>query len=119
MVKNILLVGLGGSVGAMLRYLLSIVIKSGDFPLATFIINVVGSLTLGMIMASTIDNPSSGSRLLLATGLCGGFTTFSAFAYENMALLQSGKYEMALLYIVLSIVLSVAATWLGFVIFQP
>lgn len=119
MLKNILLVGLGGGIGAILRYAASLLIKTGSFPLATLIINITGSLVLGMVMAYTMNEPTpSATRLFLATGICGGFTTFSAFAYENLSLLQSGKYETAFLYILLSVALSLLTTWIGFRIFQ-
>ena len=119
MLKNILLVGCGGAIGAFLRYSISLIVKSSDFPIATLLINIVGSFVLGAVMASTLQEPVSNStKLFLATGICGGFTTFSAFAYENVLLLQMGKYDTIFLYIVLSVVLSILAAWLGFRIFQ-
>jgi CrcB protein len=120
MLKNLLLVGFGGGVGAVMRYAISLLIKSSGFPMATFFINVVGSFILGMVMASTLNEADPAPfKLLLATGLCGGFTTFSAFAYENVSLFQAGKYEVAFLYILLSVVLCIGAAWIGFKIFQP
>jgi CrcB protein len=119
MIKQILFVGLGGGIGAILRYCCSLLIPSGSFPLATFLINITGSLLLGMVMASTMDQPAAATtRLFLATGICGGFTTFSAFAYENITLMQAGKYDMAFLYILLSVLVSLLATWLGLKIIQ-
>lgn len=120
MIKNVILVGLGGGLGAIMRYLISLLVKTGYFPLGTLLINIVGSLVLGIVMASTINEPGPGpTKLFLATGICGGFTTFSAFAYETLSLLQIGKYESAFLYILLSVAISIAATWIGFRIFQP
>lgn len=120
MIKYVILVGLGGGLGAIMRYLVSLLMKTGYFPLGTLLINIVGSFVLGIVMASTINEPGPGAtKLFFATGICGGFTTFSAFAYENMSLLQMGKYETALLYTLISVVISIIATWIGFRIFQP
>lgn len=118
MVYNFVLVGLGGGIGAMLRYGVSLIIRTSIFPLSTLLINIVGSFALGMLMAWSIDEPgSTPAKLFFATGVCGGFTTFSAFAYENFSLLQAGKSEIAFLYILLSVALSVIAAWAGFKIF--
>ena len=115
MLKNILFVALGGSAGAVARYCVYFLMRSTSFPLATFFINIVGSLLLGIVMAYGInDSQHSPAKLILATGFCGGFTTFSAFAFENFRLLQAGKYETAFFYILLSVALSVLATWAGF-----
>ena len=116
MFKNFLLIGLGGAIGSMLRYAVSVLVTVKDFPFATFIVNIVGSFIIGIILAVSIKDEAflNNWKLFLATGICGGFTTFSAFAAENIILLQGEKYFIAILYISLSIILGIGASWLGF-----
>jgi fluoride exporter len=116
MIKNLLLVGLGGAIGSMLRYAASLLINSKIFPYATLVVNITGSFIIGIVFALSIKQAglSNNWQLFLATGICGGFTTFSAFTLENMGMLQSGKIAMALIYIALSIVLGIVATFLGY-----
>ncbi len=116
MFKNFLLVGLGGALGSMMRYAAYLLITAKNFPLATLGINIIGSFVIGLVLAFSVKDESflNNWKLFLATGICGGFTTFSAFSAENVVLLQSEKYLPALLYIVLSIVLGIAAAWFGF-----
>ena len=116
MLKNLLLVGLGGSIGSMARYAVSLLIRSKSFPYATLSVNIIGSFIIGVVFAMSIKETglSNNWRLFLATGICGGFTTFSAFSLENMELLQNGKIGMALSYIIFSILLGIIATFLGY-----
>jgi fluoride exporter len=116
MIKNLLLVGLGGSIGSMVRYAASLLIKSKLFPFATLSVNIIGSFIIGLVFAMSIkeDGISDNWKLFLTPGICGGFTTFSAFSLENVELLQSGKIGMALTYIILSVVLGIAAAFLGY-----
>jgi CrcB protein len=116
MFKNFLLVGLGGALGSMLRYGAYVLIPAKDFPLATLLVNIIGSFLIGLIIASSVkdDNFLINWKLFLATGICGGFTTFSAFSAENVAMLQNGKYTLALLYSFASVASGIAAAWLGF-----
>ncbi len=116
MIKNLLLVGLGGSIGSMARYAASLLIKSKSFPFATLSVNIIGSFIIGLVFAMSIkqEGISDNWKLFLTTGICGGFTTFSAFSLENMGLLQSGKIGMAVIYICLSVVLGIVATFLGY-----
>ena len=118
MIKNLLLVGLGGSIGSMVRYAVSLLTNSKLFPYATLSVNIIGSFIIGIVFALSIKEAglSNNWRLFLATGICGGFTTFSAFSLENMGLLQSGRIGIALTYIILSIVLGIAATFLGYLL---
>jgi CrcB protein len=116
--KNILLVFAGSAAGGSVRYITSLLIQSKNttqFPLGTFLINLIGCFIIGTIYAIASRNASTGSdiKLLLATGFCGGFTTFSAFAFENLELFKSGQYLTALLYIILSVVLGILAVILG------
>ncbi len=116
MFRDFLLVGLGGGIGSMLRYGAAVVMNTRIFPVATFAVNIIGSFIIGLVFALSIKETglSASWKLFLASGICGGFTTFSAFSLENMGLLQSGKYGLALVYIGLSLVLGVTATFLGY-----
>jgi fluoride exporter len=121
MFKNFLLVGLGGAIGSMLRYAISLLVTVKQFPYSTFIVNIAGSFIIGAVLALSLKNDmfSNNWKIFLATGICGGFTTFSAFAAENMALLQSGKYGIAFIYIMASLLLGIAAVVLGFKLITP
>jgi fluoride exporter len=116
MIKNILLVGLGGGIGSVFRYLVSLALPAGNFPLATLAVNISGCLIIGIVFALSVKQEGLADtwKLFLATGICGGFTTFSAFSLENIGMLQSGKTGMAFLYIALSVVLGIAATFTGY-----
>ena len=116
MIKNLLLVGFGGGIGSMLRYLAWHVFKSGQFPVPTFIVNIAGSLAIGIVIGLSMKEPAihDNWKLFLATGICGGFTTFSAFSIENLQLMLDGKYLQSVYYILLSILLGIAAAWAGF-----
>ena len=116
MVKNFLLVALGGGIGSALRFCTSLYIPAKYFPWPTLLVNVIGSFIIGLVFALSLKDQSFlyNWKIFLATGLCGGFTTFSAFTIENMDLLQSGRWLLALTYIALSIVLGIGAAFLGF-----
>lgn len=118
MLKELLYVGAGGAIGSILRYLVSLVVKySGTgFPWATFSVNIMGCLVIGLLFGVTSRNPSFSSNinLLLAVGLCGGFTTFSTFSKECLQMLQAGNHWMCAIYIVGSVVLGVAVAAIGY-----
>lgn len=116
MIRNFLLVALGGALGSVLRHAASLIIPAKHFPWPTLAVNIAGSFLIGLILALSTKEESFlyNWKLFLATGICGGFTTFSAFSQENMELLQNGKYLLALTYIVVSIVLGIVAVFLGF-----
>ena len=116
MLKNILLVGLGGAAGSMLRYAFSVWFKHANFPLATFLVNIIGSFVIGIVFAYALRSESFAInwRLFLAAGICGGFTTFSAFSLESLSLLQQQRIGMFFLYVIGSLLLGLAATWLGY-----
>lgn len=116
MLKNILLVGLGGSIGSMLRYAVSLLINSKYFPYSTLAVNILGSFLIGVFFAMSTEDEVffNNWKLFLATGLCGGFTTFSAFSMENLALLQTGKFGLAITYTAISIVFGIAAAFWGY-----
>ncbi len=114
-INNFLLVGAGGAIGSMLRYATAQVIDSKYFPLATFIVNIAGSFFIGILLALSLkNNISDPSWKFLAIGICGGFTTFSAFSLEGFQLLQQQRYFVFLLYFVVSIVGGLAATYAGY-----
>ena len=115
---NILWVAIGGCIGSVLRYLCQRWVNESyqhSFPLATFLINIVGCLLIGMLYAlgekgNILTSPT---RLLLITGFCGGFTTFSTFAFENMNFLRTGDNLCFILYSVGSVLLGILAVYLG------
>ncbi len=113
----ILLVGLGGGAGSILRYLTALLVNkyySDAFPLATFIINMTGCFAIGAFMGFIEKGlPNANYQYLFVTGFCGGFTTFSAFAYENTSLIGNGNSLIAFSYIAASIVAGLAFVWLG------
>ena len=114
-IVDCLFVGLGGFVGSVLRYLVSLapIRHESGFPIVTLGINVLGAFLLGLIMAAAGRNSGIDPRtlLFLKVGVCGGFTTFSTFALEAHSLLGAGKPMVALLYALLSVVLSVLAVF--------
>jgi CrcB protein len=109
------IVGLGGFIGSILRYLVGLLPLKVDngFPIKTLIINVLGAFVIGLITALANKDKSLNDNLvlLLKVGLCGGFTTFSTFAYETTDLLQSGSTFIALVYVCASVVLGVLAVY--------
>ena len=113
---NCLAVGLGGFVGAVLRYLISLIpIKNpGAFPINTFIINIAGAFAIGCIVVATSKNENIDARalLFLKIGICGGFTTFSTFSLETAELIKSGSVVTAVIYVILSILIGVLAVML-------
>ena len=119
MIKDLLLVGLGGGIGSMLRFLtsrLSARYISSEWALVgTFIANIVGCFIIGLVAGWLLFNVEKSQTLplLLVTGFCGGYTTFSAFAFENVQLLQSGHNLFSVLYILLSISVGLLAVWGG------
>lgn len=111
---NCMCVGIGGFAGSVLRYLVGLLpYETGAFPFKTLVINVVGAFVLGLVAALAAKHTAMNPQLvlMLKVGLCGGFTTFSTFAFETTGLLQTGSWAAAIGYIVASVVLSVAAVW--------
>lgn len=117
--SSILLVAAGGAAGATLRYILSMAthhaLGQTTWPWATLLINWIGCLAIGLVLVGVIERTSTPMplRLLLVTGLLGGFTTFSAFAIETVTLLEERRYLLAALYVVLTNVGCLALTWLS------
>lgn len=118
MVRIILLVAFGGAVGSVFRYLTSMFVNkyfTGVFPLATFTVNFLGCLIMGLLFGIFEKQQLTNSdlKMLLITGFCGGYTTFSAFTYENINLLQNSNSAMAFIYIAISVLSGLFAVWLG------
>lgn len=114
--KAVLLVFLGGGLGSILRYLISITFNSSQsIPYGTFLVNFTGSLILGILFGLSIKSGYVNNNLilLLGTGFCGGFTTFSSFAYENHMLIKSEEYLTFGFYSLGSLVLGITAVCLG------
>jgi len=112
MIRNLLLVALGGAIGAVLRYLISSFNTS--FPWGTFIVNILGSLLIGFLVGFVSKGVLSPEmKLLLVTGFCGGFTTFSTFANESFGMMKAGDALLMALYIAASVIVSIMAVWSG------
>lgn len=115
--KQLLLVFVGGGFGSVFRYLLGRFFNSQEsgIPFGTLLANILGSLLIGLILGLAAKNESltQSQSLLLATGFCGGFTTFSTFAYENHIFLKSGDLMNFALYTILTFVVALAAVTFG------
>ena len=115
------MVALGGALGSAARYVVSRVVQeqcATAFPLHTFAVNVVGCLLIGLVcgLAARLDGLGNGLKLFLTVGFCGGFTTFSTFCNENLALLRGGALFTAALYAALSLFVGLLAVYAGLLI---
>jgi CrcB protein len=111
---DFIFVGLGGAIGAMLRYIIGKIPYRGEFPLTTLLINMIGAVLIGYIAITAEQKGISNKAVLfLKTGLCGGFTTFSTFSLESYTLIENGHTMMAGVYTLLSVVLCLLGIWLG------
>lgn len=118
MLKTIIYIAIGGAIGSVLRYLTTVLVSrywSNQFPLATFIANILGCLLIGLFIGILEKNNLANSNLkwFLITGFCGGYTTFSTFGMENYTLFQNQNPLLAFSYIALSVIVGLAAIWLG------
>lgn len=119
MLKDLLFVALGGGIGSALRYLTSrVVVKlvSGNLIfLGTFTANIIGSLLIGLLSGWMLINQPDNQTfsLLFIVGFCGGYTTFSTFAFENMRLIELNQWGILTAYVLASVVLGVLAVWVG------
>jgi CrcB protein len=118
MIKTLLLIGTGGFLGSISRYLASRFMQSNfpsAFPFGTFFVNLTGCLLIGLIYGISEKSSlfNSGWKIFLTAGFCGGFTTFSTFANENLAMLRDGDFFHFFLYTGLSVFLGIGATFIG------
>jgi len=118
--KNFLLVFLGGGFGSGLRYLVTILTNQNSkfLPFGTFAVNMLGCMLIGLILgyAQKENTLTSSQTLLLATGFCGGFTTFSAFANENLELIKNGDIFTFTIYTSGSILIGILAVFFGYLL---
>ncbi len=123
MTRSLILVGTGSCIGGISRYLAQQIIQKhypASIPLGTLCVNISGCLAIGIVygLAMKANLLSPELRLFLATGFCGGYTTFSSFAYENISLMQEGEFFYTGLYVLLSIVIGFAAVYLGILLIK-
>jgi CrcB protein len=121
MLRNILIVGTGGFIGSVMRYLVQIFFEKGmvtTFPWGTFVANIVGSFIIGIVFALAEKGNFMNSewRIFLAVGVCGGFTTFSSFAYNNLNLLKDNSYGQLLWNVGGSLFFGILAVYLGIIL---
>ena len=112
-------IAVGSAIGGVSRYLVGGAVQrmaAGTFPVGTLVVNLTGSFLLGLILRYGVETPTLTPELraFLTVGFCGGYTTFSTFSYEAVALLEDGEWTRGSLYIALSLGLSLFATFLGF-----
>ncbi len=112
---NFLYVALGGALGAVLRYLISLLPYKGSFPILTLVTNLLGAFIIGIVVGVAEENSKVNSNLILflKTGFCGGFTTFSTFSLETFNLWNSKKYGLSATYAMLSLLLCLVGVMCG------
>lgn len=120
MMRLVWYVAAGSAVGGACRFLLTALIQQragGTFPLGTLLINISGSFVLGFLIRYALATPAITPELraLLATGFCGGYTTFSTYSFETATLIEESQYPRAALYILLSVGLALVGTFAGFI----
>ncbi|MBN2452857.1 MAG: fluoride efflux transporter CrcB [Candidatus Omnitrophica bacterium] len=113
------IIGLGGAIGSLLRYImggLDYRFSNDVFPISTLIVNVTGSLVIGLLWG-VIDRfaISPNARLFIFIGVLGGYTTFSAFSLETFSLMRDGEYRIAVINMALSVALSIGAVFVGYI----
>ena len=115
---SVLFVGLGGFIGASCRYALGLISVKIDFPVMTFIINIIGAILIGIVVSvsANLQGVSPNAVLFFKTGLCGGFTTFSTFSLETLTLIENGHIPTACGYAGLSVVCCVIGVFIGKII---
>jgi CrcB protein len=114
--KEIAIVFIGGGLGSVLRFGIGKLFISSlsKFPSATFLVNIIGCLLIGLLVAYFSKSENSFYKLLLVTGFCGGFTTFSSFSNETILMLKNNQINLALVYIISSLLLGLLATFVGY-----
>jgi CrcB protein len=123
MLRTILIVGTGGFIGSVMRYLVQFYVEKGmssTFPMGTLIANIAGSFIIGMVfaLAEKGNLMSSEWRIFLTVGICGGFTTFSAFAYNNFTMIKEHSYGQLLFNLGGNIFLGILAVYVGIIVIR-
>ena len=123
MLRTIVIVGTGGFIGSVMRYLVQYFVEKGmssTFPLGTLIANIAGSFIIGIVFALAEKGNllSAEWRIFLAVGICGGFTTFSSFAYNNLTMIKENSFMQLLINVGGSLVLGVLAVYLGIILIK-
>ena len=121
MLRNILIVGTGGFIGSVMRYLVQVFVEKGvatTFPWGTFVANIAGSFIIGIVFALAEKGNFMNSewRMFLAVGICGGFTTFSSFAYNNLTMLKENSFGQLFWNIGGSLFFGILAVYIGIVL---
>jgi CrcB protein len=116
--KEIAIVFIGGGFGSVLRFGVGklFISSMSKFPMATFLVNIIGCFLIGLLLAYFSKSENSFYKLLLVTGFCGGFTTFSTFSNETILLLKNNQITLALVYIISSLLLGLIATFIGYLL---
>jgi CrcB protein len=120
MFRTILIVGTGGFIGSVMRYLLQVFVENkllSTFPLATMIANIAGSFIIGVVFALAEKSlMNSDWRIFMSVGICGGFTTFSAFAFNNFNMIKEHTWNQLFLNIGGTMILGILAVYLGIIL---
>ena len=112
---NFLWVALGGAIGAVLRYAISLIPLKTSFPVLTLITNIIGAIAIGFIAGVTLKRKDVSQNLVLftKTGICGGFTTFSTFSLEAFQMFEKQQYLPGGIYVMLSVICCIVGIWCG------
>ena len=119
--RQLLLVGFGGFLGSVARYLVSklnLTWHYHDIPMGTLTVNIVGSILIGFFLGIFVNSDllNTNLKLFIVVGFCGGFTTFSSFTNENFILLQNGQFLTSIVYVLGSVLLGILAVYIGYLI---
>ena len=117
MIKNILLIFIGGGLGSVCRYLISQIayFKKFNFPYPTLVTNLIGCLLIGLALGWSIKNSNANSSLIImfTIGFCGGFTTFSSFSQESLVLINNSHYNYLFFYVLSSVLIGILSVFIG------